>query len=64
MAVEVAPHRPTLVAELRRLGVAARLVAVVADPRVPESWFTGSAAVPYWDEVLTGIRWAPHAGVP
>jgi hypothetical protein len=62
MAVEVAPHRPTLVAELRRLGVEGGLIAVIADPHVPEAWFARSAAVPYWDAVLAAIRWAPPTG--
>jgi len=52
MAVEVVPHRPTLVAELRRLGIEPRLLARATDPRVPDAWFAASASVAFWAEVL------------
>ena len=55
MAVQVAPHRSRLIAELHRLGIEPRLVARAADPSVPDAWFTGSPAAPFWGEVLAAL---------
>jgi hypothetical protein len=63
VAVEVVPHRPTLVAQLQRLGVERRLLVRAADPAVADTWFAGAGSVAFWAEVLASAA-VPDRGVP